>query len=246
MQSRMLRFIPRAVRGRLYPLAAGAAAMMLVTATPAHASVIWDGDASHGTGVFAGILCDAPNYTYTTDWGDGHGDILGLVNKAGGTRCEAHSVKVGGSEYAFTSGKAYWWGWDSMTSTGNTGTVFQWKSNGTGEQHQQNYPVIMMVLENQLRVWYVAPGEQWIGVGSGAWAPETWHKIKLGINAQSGTTGSFQVYLDGNLIVDQQNVRTWDDLGNKPRWGVYDSNVADTDQVNWINGLKMGTTSGDV
>ncbi|MEU2428340.1 heparin lyase I family protein [Streptomyces sp. NPDC007861] len=231
---------------RLLPTAAAAAAMTLVVATPAHASLIWNGDASGGTGVFAGVLCDSPNYVYTTDWGDGRGDIFGFVNKAGGTRCEAHSVRVGGSEYAFTGGRAYWWGWESMTSTGNPATVFQWKSNGTGEQHQQNYPVIMMVLENQLRVWYVAPGEQWIGVGSGAWTPGAWHKIKLGINAQSSTSGSFQVYLDGNLIVDAKNVRTWDDLGNKPRWGVYDSNVAGTDQVNWINDLKMGTTSGDV
>ncbi|WP_406295862.1 heparin lyase I family protein [Streptomyces sp. NBC_00624] len=245
MQSRTVRFIPRALRAGLSPLAAGATAMML-TATPAHASVIWDGDASNGSGVFADVLCDSPNYLYTTDWNDGRGDIFGFVNKAGQVRCEGHSVRVGGSEYQFTGGNTYWFGWESETLTGDMGTVFQWKSNGTGEQHQQNYPVIMMVLGNQLRVWYVAPGEEWIGVGSGAWTPGAWHKIKLGINAQSSTTGSFQVYLDGSLIVDQKNVRTWDDLGNKPRWGTYDSNVTDTDQVNWINGLKMGRTSGDV
>ncbi|MEU8570855.1 heparin lyase I family protein [Streptomyces pathocidini] len=228
--------------------AAVAAAITLVNATPANASVIWKGDADEtaGKGVFAGILCDSPNYVYTPDWQDGRGKIFGFVSKAGQTRCEAHSVKVGGSEYQFTSGKTYWWGWESMVNRGDVATVFQWKSNGAGGQMQQNYPVIMMVLEDELRVWYVEPGEKWVGVGSGSFKPNEWHKIKLGINAQSDTTGSFQVFLDGKQIVNRQNARTWDDLGNKPRWGVYDSNVHDTDAVNWINDLKMGTTSGDV
>ncbi|UUN29803.1 hypothetical protein [Streptomyces sp. FIT100] len=34
--------------------------------------------------------------------------------------------------------------------------------------------------------------------------------------------------------------------GNKPRWGTYGSEIANVDSANWINALRMGTTSGDV
>ncbi|WP_199551309.1 heparin lyase I family protein [Streptomyces sp. N35] len=246
MQRRMLRLVPDRLRGHALSLAAAASAMLLVTATPSHASVIWNGDASNGSGAFGTFLCDSPNYVYTPDWADGRGPIWGFVNKAGNTRCEAHNVRLNGSEYTFGPGRAYWWGWETMTNEASPATVFQWKSNGTGEQHQQNYPVIMMILDNVLRVWYVAPGEQWIGIGSGALPADSWHRIQLGINAQSGTTGSIEVWLDGTRIVHHAGARTWDDLGNKPRWGVYDSGVAQIDQVVWINDLKMGDTRGDV
>ncbi|MGW8951836.1 heparin lyase I family protein [Streptomyces sp. NPDC055709] len=235
----------RTLRRRLLAPAVVAAAMTLVMATPANAAVVWNGDADNGM-TFREFLCDEGNYVYTPDWGDGRGKRWGFVGKAGTTRCESYGVMVGGSEYNFTSGKAYWFGWEQMTLTDGWGVSFQWKSNGTGEQHDQNYPVIMMILDGYLRVWYVSPGEQWNQVGAVPWTAETWHKIELGINAQSSTAGSFQVYLDGNLFVDVANARTWDLVGNKPRWGVYDTNVLDTDEVNWINDLKMGTARADV
>ncbi|MFC5804132.1 heparin lyase I family protein [Streptomyces formicae] len=229
----------------LLALPAIAAATALAMATPAEAAVVWNGDADNGM-TFREFLCDSGNYVYTPDWGDGRGKHWGFVAKAGTTRCESYGVMVGGSEYNFTSGKAYWFGWEQMTLTDNWGVFFQWKSNGTGEQHDQNYPVIMMILEGRLNVWYVAPGEVWNHVTSVPWTAKTWHKLELGINAQSNTTGSFQLWLDGDLVTDVKNARTWDLVGNKPRWGVYDTNVLAEDQVNWVNGLTMGTTRGDV
>ncbi|MFC5800127.1 heparin lyase I family protein [Streptomyces formicae] len=246
MRRRTVRTTSRHPRKRLLALPSAAASMVLIMATPASASLIWNGDASNGSAAFGTFLCDDPSYVYTPDWGDGRGMIWGFTKVAGSDRCEAHNVRVGGSEYNFQPGRAYWFGWESMTKTGNAQTVFQWKSNGTNDQHEQNYPVIMKVEDSKLKVWYVAPGEQWISVGSANWAPAAWHKIKLGINAQSGTSGSIEVWLDGQRIVNHGNARTWDVLGNKPRWGTYGSTISGVESVNWINDLKMGTTSGDV
>ncbi|MFJ6632589.1 heparin lyase I family protein [Streptomyces sp. NPDC091376] len=156
-------------------------------------------------------------------------------------------MRVGGSEYQFTGTQShpYWFGWESMT-TENPSVVLQWKSEGTGEQHQQNYPVILQVGGGLLHIWYISPGEVWNKVGTAPFSARAWHKVELGIFARPDTTGWFQVYVDGQLVADARNARTWDDRGNKPRWGVYDSKIATADQTHWINGLKLGTSRADV
>ncbi|MFC5800126.1 heparin lyase I family protein [Streptomyces formicae] len=234
----------RLARKRFHALPVAAAAMTLLNASSANAAVIWNGDASNGSGAFGTFLCDAPSYITTPDWGDGRGKIWAVTKKAGSDRCELHNVRLNGTEYAYSPGRAYWFGWESMTSTDNAATVFQWKSQGP--THQQNYPILMAVSESRLKVWYVAPGQVWHDVGSIPWKPQTWHRIELGINVQSGTNGGFEVWLDGQRFVNAGNARTWDDTGNKPRWGTYGSSILNQDSVNWINDLKMGDTRGDV
>ncbi|MEU7033864.1 heparin lyase I family protein [Streptomyces sp. NPDC046237] len=234
---------PQRPRGRLFVPTALAAALSLVLSTPAHAAVEWNGDADNGgTAVFASVLCDSPSYVYQPDWGDGRGKIFGFTKAVGSERCEGHGI----AGRTLTSGRTYWFGWESMTKTGNAQTVFQWKSWGTGDEHDQNYPVIMKVEDSRLKIWYVAPGEQWISVGSVAWTPGTWNKIELGIDAQTSTSGSFSLYVDGQLVVDRQNARTWDLQGNVPRWGSYGSTIVDVESIHWVDGLKMGTTRADV
>ncbi|MER5443649.1 hypothetical protein [Streptomyces sp. NPDC002790] len=45
--------------------AAAAGCALTFCASPAHTSVIWDGDASQGTGVFTNTLCDSPDSVTT-------------------------------------------------------------------------------------------------------------------------------------------------------------------------------------
>lgn len=224
-------------------LAAGAAAMSFVMATDAHAAVLWDGDASRGTGVFEAVLCPSPGGVSVRNWGDAHGDFFEFLKPAGSERCEGHSIN---RPELLQNDRTLWFGWDSMTKTGNAQTVFQWKSNGTNEQNQQNYPVIMKVEDSRLKVWYVAPGEQWISIGSAPWTPESWHSVQLGITTSSSTGGSAEVWLDGNRIAHATGIRTWDDLGNKPRWGTYGTTITDVSSTNWVDDPTMGDTRADV
>jgi hypothetical protein len=236
------------MRKRFLALLTLVAAMTLVTAWPASASVVWDGSATNGTSVFASVLCDSPSSLTVENWGGSNTPVFGFNKADGSERCEGHSIRVGGSEYQFTGNNpsAYWFGWQSRTTTGNTGTVFQWKSNGTNDKNDQNYPVLMKVEDSQLKIWYVSPGETWHAAGSIAWSVDTWHKIQLGINARSGSAGSFQLYVDGQLVADQSGVQTWDVLGNKPRWGTYEGPDDIGATRNIIYGLKMGTSRADV
>ncbi|MCX5402973.1 polysaccharide lyase [Streptomyces sp. NBC_00335] len=228
---------------RLLAPTALAAVLTAATTSPAHAAVEWDGDADNGgTAVFATVVCDDPSYVYQPDWNDGRGTIFAFTKAVGSERCEG----LGIAGRTLTEDRTYWFGWESMTKTGNAQTVFQWKSWGTDAEQDQNYPVLMKVEDSLLKIWYVAPGEEWIAAGSIPWTPGTWNKIELGINARSSTGGSFALYVNGQLVVDRHDARTWDLKGNVPRWGTYGSTITGVESVNWVDGLKMGTTREDV
>ncbi|MGI5466252.1 heparin lyase I family protein [Streptomyces sp. CA-132043] len=196
--------------------------------------------------MFGTTLCDSPGSVTVDNWGTARGDIFKFNKPIGVPRCEAHNVRADGEEYSFADGKTYWFGWDSMTKTGDAQTVFQWKSNGTNDQNAQNYPVLMKVEDGKLKVWYVAPGEKWISIGTAPWSPGEWHSIQLGITTSSAESGTLAVYMDGTRIASRSDARTWDDRGNKPRWGTYWGTDDSTASINWIDGLKMGTTRADV
>ncbi|MFJ4714534.1 heparin lyase I family protein [Streptomyces sp. NPDC088785] len=226
--------------------AAATACATALAASPAQASVIWDADAAQGTGVFVTTLCDSPGEVSTGNWGDGHGTFFKFNKPIGSPRCEAHSVRTGGGEYSFQDGGTYWFGWDSMTKTGNAQTVFQWKSNGTNDQNSQNYPVLLKVEDDRLKAWYVAPGETWISLGTTPWTAGEWHSVQLGITTDAGGAGTLSVYKDGTEFASRTGARTWDDLGNKPRWGTYFGTDDSTASINWVAGLAMGTSRSDV
>ncbi|MGW4391701.1 heparin lyase I family protein [Streptomyces sp. NPDC004685] len=248
MQRRNVRPALRALRALraktgslLLAPAAIASAMALITASPANAAVLWTADPASGAGAFDYTACDGGQIT-TTNWNDGHGDIFSINKPAGINRCEV----AGAAGRTWSNNSTYWWGYSFDTLTDDAQTVFQWKSWGTGDQQQQNYPVLMKVEGGQLKIWYVAPGEVWQLAGSRAWSSGTWHKIELGITTRSDTTGSFALYVDGSLVVDQHNVRTWDDMGNNPRWGTYGSTITDVNSHVWLDDLKLGQTRADV
>ncbi|CAM5285384.1 hypothetical protein SAVIM338S_00211 [Streptomyces avidinii] len=218
-------------------------ALTLMMSSPAHAAVEWNGDAdAGGTAVFASLVCDDPSYVHQPDWNDGRGKIFAFTKMPGSERCEG----LGLAGHTLTDGRTYWFGWESMTKTGNAQTVFQWKSWGTGAEQDQNYPVLMKVEDSQLKIWYVAPGEEWVAAGSVPWTPGTWNRIELGINSQSSTSGSLTLYVNGRLVADKHGIRTWDLKGNVPRWGTYGTTISDVESVNWVDGLTMGGSRADV
>lgn len=193
--------------------------------------------------MFETVLCPSPGSATVQDRGDGHGAVFQLDKPAGSSRCEAHSVD---QPSLIRDDATLWFGWDSMTGTGNAQTVFQWKSNGTNDQNQQNYPVLMKVEDSRLKVWYVAPGEQWISLGSGPWTPGAWHSIQLRVTTSSSTGGSAEVWLNGTRIAQGSAMRTWDDLGNKPRWGTYGATIADVASTHWLDDPALGDSRADV
>ncbi|WP_327352400.1 heparin lyase I family protein [Streptomyces sp. NBC_01304] len=231
---------------RVGAFGAASAALVVLAASPAQASVIWNGDASGGTGVFSSILCDSPGSVVAQDNDDGRGQVFKFNKPLGLERCEAHGITVGGSRYTFKNNSTYWLGWDTSTNTPDAGTIFQWKSYGTNDQHQQNYPVLMKVEGGVLKLFHIKVGEEWTLKWSTPVATSTYKRIVLGIHTSSdASSGRVEAYYNGAKVADFTG-RTWDDLGNDTRFGSYGAEVQDKRVINWIDGLKVGTSYADV
>ncbi|MGS2620116.1 heparin lyase I family protein [Micromonospora sp. LZ34] len=243
-----------AMRKRSIGIAAAAATLMVAaTSTPAHAYVIWDGDASQGTGVFGNIECPSPGSVVTEAQTDGHGTVFRYTKGASEWRCESRNIRVGGSRYTFQNNSTYYLGWESKLDRvslpgGGDFVVFQWKSYPDGTQ---TYPLLMTVKDGRVRLHYVAPGNSWHGIWSGSVAANDWHRFVLGIHTSDSTTGGWvELWFDGVKQTfsngsQRYTGRMWDSA-NEPKWGVYDR-YNETDKIiNRIDSLKIGTAYADV
>ncbi|MFG2894238.1 hypothetical protein [Streptomyces sp. NPDC048248] len=221
-------------------------ALTLLLASPAVASVIWNGDAAGGTAVFSSVLCDAPGSVTAQDNHDGRGMVFKFNKPLGLERCEAHGLSVGGSRYTFHNDRTYYLGWDTSTNTADAATIFQWKSYGAGDQQQQNYPVLMKVEGGVLKLFHIEAGEKWTLKWSTPVATSTYKRIVLGIHtSDDASTGWVEAYYNGSKVASFSG-RTWDDLGNDTRWGTYGADVTNKRVINWIDGLRVGTSYADV
>lgn len=219
-----------------------AAFLGMLAAPSAQASVLWDGDAAGGTGVFDSILCDAPGSVTAQDNHDGRGQVFKFNKPLGLKRCEAH----GAAGVTFQEDRTYYLGWDTRTNTDDAATVFQWKSYGAGDEQQQNYPVIIKVEGGELKLFHIEVGEKWTLKWSTPVSKDTWKRLVLGIHTSSAAgTGWVEMYYNGTKVADFHG-RTWDDKGNDTRWGSYGSEVENKRAINWIDGLKVGTSYADV
>jgi hypothetical protein len=242
--------VSKQVTGRVRMWAGAALAMTLAGA--ADASVLWDGDASRGLGVFkltgTGNCASPSSITAATD--STHGRIWRYNKPSGTNRCENHGIKNGSSNFVFNHGTTYYLGWRSrLSNTSNNNANFQWKSYGTG--HQQNFPLVLKMISGQMNLMYTHPGGRNTFLWRRAVARDQWNHFVLGIHVNRGLTagwvelwfnGARQTFLTGG---QRYNGRTLDTGGhNCPKWGVY--GASGTAMINYIDGLKVGTTFGDV
>jgi LPXTG-motif cell wall-anchored protein len=230
------------------PLAVVAVAGLLLTARPASASTIWDGDTARGSAsaVFGIDNCDAPGSIGTTT-DPAHGTVWRFTKPAGDNRCEAHGIKAGGGMYHFANNATYYLGWSfRLSSTVDDNAVFQWKSYG---DHIQNFPLVLKMQGGKLTLLNRQPG----GVDHLPWSKPlgagTWNRVVLGIHTSDAVQGGWaelsfngvqQTFTNG---ATRWPCRTWDS-SNDPKWGVY--GAEGTAVTNDVDELRIGTTLADV
>ena len=231
------------VRGLAFAVAASSAFLAL----PAQASLIWNGDASGGTGIFGNLNCDSPgSITAVSDATQG---LVWRYNKpSGSNRCENHGISVNGSRYVFGNNTTFYMGWrNRLSSLANNNANFQWKSYGS---HIQNYPVLIKQISNKQTLQYRAPGESCCRtIWTGSPAANQWNHQVLAIHTGSTTTSGWIEFWFNNVQqtlaggVTRYPGRTLDDI-NEPKWGIY--GASDQSMSNHVDGLKVGTTYADV
>jgi hypothetical protein len=223
----------------------------------AHASLIWDGNATNGLGVFKTIDIEdtagdsepnpSPNGSSVTTFTDAtYGASWQFLKAVNDHRCEAHGAK--GVDPAI--GSTYYLGWRcELTSTVTDNAVFQWKAyDGT---LQQNFPLVIKCVNGALQFHYYSSNV----VDHLIWSQNVlpvnfWNTlvVKIVVSDQPADgsvsfwfNGVAQTFTNGSTTYA---CRTFDGDSVDPKWGVYGADA--TQVINSVNALKIGTTYADV
>ncbi|HCT81237.1 MAG TPA: hypothetical protein DGG94_21760 [Micromonosporaceae bacterium] len=222
--------------------------VLALAAAPAEAAVVWDGDASKGTKVFAliGSNCASPGSVAAVD-DSSRGKVWRFRKPSGSDRCENRGIANNGTKYHFANGGTYYLGWSSkLSNTVNNNATFQWKSYG---DHIQNWPVVLKMIGGSLTMIQRQPDGVVHTIWSKPVSANAWNHIVVGLKLSDQTTGGWvelwfngvkQTFKNGS---QRWACRTWDSL-NDPKWGVYGAENASVD--NYLDDLKVGTTYADV
>jgi len=206
-------------------------------------SILWDGDANLGTGVFKVLNVDAPStlaaVTHST-----LGKIWKFTKAVGSNRCEVHAAK----NFAAVEGDDIYLGWRSqlmMSSTGlTTNALFQWKAYGANMT--QNFPIVIKTVGGDFKLMHTASG----GANTFIWdSPVTlnnWNTFVLRIKvSRTATVGFIEFWFNGvkqNLSNGTQRYygRTLDADYCDPKWGVYGASAELI--TNRVHALKIAST----
>lgn len=236
--------------GSFRSLAALAAAPLLL-ATTAGAALIWDGDASKGKGIFkasgTGNVEGSSTLTAVSD--STQGTVWRYYKPGGSNRCETHGCRNGTTNVVFNDGSLYYLGWrNKITNTTNNNAMFQWKAYGSNMQ--QNFPLVLKMVSGQMRLQYTPPGGNSVYIWSRSISANQWNHQVLAIRmSRSSSTGYVEFWFNGAKQTftngsQRYMCRTLDAEHCCPKWGIY--GASSTSITNYVDGLKVGTTYGDV
>ncbi|TCC97030.1 hypothetical protein EZ444_09230 [Pedobacter hiemivivus] len=209
-------------------------------------SVLWDGDANLGTGVFKVLNVDAPadlaavnNATY--------GKIWRFTKAIGSNRCEVHAAK----NFAAVEGDDIYLGWRSqlaMTASLTANALFQWKAYGANMT--QNFPIVIKTVSGDFKLMHTAPGGANTYIWSTPVSVNNWNTFVLRIKvSRNAAVGFMEFWFNGvkqTLSNGTQRYygRTLDADYCDPKWGVYGASSELI--VNRVHGLKIGSAYADV
>jgi Polysaccharide lyase len=233
-------------------LAVAAAACGLLSAGSARATLIWDGSASRGTGVFKliGSNCGSPgSVTAVSDatWGR----IWRYHKPSRSNRCESHGIKVGGSNFVFRNGSKYYLGWRSrLSNTVNNNANFQWKVFPAPGPADLNWPVVLKMIKGRVTMLNRKSGSEVFTTWSRPVSVNQWNHYVVALSLSSARDGgTIELWFNGAKQTFSNGSEVWRarlyDVDHVcPKWGVYGAESSSV--INFVHGLKVGTTLGDV
>jgi len=231
---------------------AGAVAFTLAVSATSQASLLWDGDASKGTGVFKliGSNCSSPgSVTAVSD--ATQGTVWRYNKPAGLERCESHGARNGGTNMVFNNGSQYYLGWRyKLTSTVNNNAQFQWKVFPAPGPASLNWPLALKVVGNRAVMLNRKAENEVYEIWSSPISPNVWYNMVLNLRLSSTRDGGYvEIWLNGTQQTLLGGTTRWacrlyDDEHVCPKWGVY--GATGNNVINYVDALKIGTTFADV
>jgi hypothetical protein len=227
-----------------------AAAFALAALGPnlAAATVLWDGEASRGTGIFkrAAATCASPGSVNAV--ADAvHGHLWRYVKPAGLDRCLTHGARAEGGDLVFRSGSTYYLGWRSkLGSVADNDGIFQWGAPGTIA------PVVLEIAGGSLHLVYNPPGGGPQILWSKPVSANAWNSLALAIRVSSSAlAGSVELWWNGEaqLLVNGSTrypARTFAADHVCPQWGIEGGPSAAVALTHSVDDLTIGTSLLDV
>jgi len=222
----------------------------------AQATLIWNGSAANGLGVFKNINIQnnagdyvsnpSPNGSYVKAVDDAtYGTIWDFYKDNDDRRSEAH----GADGFDPSRGSTYYIGWGfKCTSSVNNNAIFQWKSYGS--PMVQNYPLVIKFVSGNVQLHYYPPNGGDLTIWSHSVSANTWYKIYLRITVSDQTSGgkvqlwyndSLQTLSNGSTTYTG---KTFDGSSVDPKWGIY--GASGTSLHDYVRHLRIGTALADV
>jgi len=236
----------------LRALAGAIAAFMAYGVGTAHATLIWDGDASKGTGIFKliGSNCSSPgSVTAVND--PTYGRVWRYNKPAGLERCESHGIKVNGNNYVFQNGSTYYLGWRfKLSNTVNNNANMQWKVFPAPGPANLNWPLALKMIDDRVVLLNRKDVDEVFQIWSAPFQADTWYHFVFAVKLSNVRDGGYvEVWLNGvkqtfSNGLDRWVCRLYDDDHVCPKWGVYGATGSSV--TNFVHGLKIGTTYADV
>jgi len=231
---------------------------MLAFAGTANATLIWDGSATKGLGVFKNMNIQDAGGTYTSNpspngsrastTSDGtEGTVFKFDKAVGDRRCEAH----GANGFTPSIGSTYYIGWRfKLTSTVDNNAIFQWKAYGS--PMVQNFPLVIKMVGGQMQLHYFPPNSGDVVLWSHSISANTYYSMVLKIKVSDQTSGGNVQFFFGNDTAAENLLtggtsytgKTFDGSSVDPKWGIYGAN--NTHVIDYVSHLKIGTTYADV
>jgi len=206
------------------------------------ASILWDGDANSGTGVFKTLnvedgstIAAANNTTY--------GKIWRFSKPVGSNRCEVHAA----SGFQADEGDDIYIGWRSqvaMPVNTTTNAFFQWKAYGSNML--QNYPIVIKAVNGDLKLMHAAPGGTTTYIWSTPMSVNSWNRFVIRIKvSRDASIGFIEFWYNGTKQTLSNGLqrymgRTLDADYCDPKWGVYGASA--TLVENRVHALKIAST----
>jgi hypothetical protein len=229
-----------------------ALSMVGTLAMSAQASLIWDGDASKGTGIFQqiGSNCSSPgSVTAVSD--STHGKIWRYNKPSGLNRCESHGAKVNGQDYIFKNGATYYLGWQTkLSNTVDNNANFQWKVWPAPGPAGLNWPLALKMQGGKATLLNRKATNEVYTLWQKPVSANTWYRYTLALKVSNVRDGGYvELWFNGTKQTLFDGSQRWacrlfdvDSVG--PKWGVYGADSSTV--INYVDGLKIGTTYADV
>lgn len=215
----------------------------MVTKKIVSESIVWTGQPS----VFGGLEVEPPGtITYVFD------EVLNTnvwryfkPSDVTSYRCESRNIRVNGAAYKWQKNKTYQIKWKSkltkIDSDYGDFIIFQWKSYPNG---QQNYPIIISAVKDEVRFIYVDPDGKWNTLWTQKTLDGEWNSYCLTLHLSDVSQEGWFELKYNDVLQELAGQRTFYgrtlDGSNEPKWGAYNRDNPGHEIEQFVGDLEVG------